>query len=294
MWSRVKSIITYPIDAKLDDKGAYSPSPLTILLATENKSKYKKQEYEVKYTGKKPILVICTDEELMEMENKTKFLTGNHPCEMLVPMLHFQDAGFTFDFATSSGGEVKLEMWAFPTKDENMITLHKEMKEQMENPKKICDIISLDEYSAIFVPGGHGCMINLPFSQELGKILRMAHEQGMPIVSLCHGPSSLLSTIVDAHGKFERNDFPFKDYSIMCFTDKTDTFTPSVGYLPGHMPWKCQETLESKGIIVLNKTEKGLVHQDRELITGDSPSAAHNLGKFAAPIVVKWANENKT
>jgi len=74
----------------------------------------------------------------------------------------------------------------------------------------------------------------------------------------------------------------------MCFTDKTDAFTPTVGYLPGPMPWKAQEALEAKGLEVLNKSETGAVTVDRELITGDSPDAANNLGIQAAPLLVKF------
>ena len=52
-----------------------------------------KQAYANKYTGSKPILVVCTDEGDMRMKNGKTFHTGNHPVEMLVPMLHFRDAG---------------------------------------------------------------------------------------------------------------------------------------------------------------------------------------------------------
>mmetsp|Transcript_9160 Transcript_9160/g.19210 ORF Transcript_9160/g.19210 Transcript_9160/m.19210 type:complete len:286 (-) Transcript_9160:329-1186(-) len=278
-----------PFRAQPNEDGSHSPSPFTLMAGTSSKSKYVKQDYETKYTGSKPILVVCTCEHLMEMENKTKFSTGNHPHEMLVPMLYFRDAGFTFELATATGGSAKLEMWAFPTKDEAVKGLHEELKSQMEKPKKLADIPSIDPYSAIFIPGGHGAMINLPFCEGLGKLLHQAHDKGLPTVTLCHGPAALLSTGVEGVGK----EFAYSGYEIMCFTDATDKFTPSIGYLPGHMPWKCQETLEGKGVKVLNKKETGAVTQDRELITGDSPNAAENLGKFAAPILVKYAMENK-
>lgn len=267
------------------ERGASKPSPFTIYMATEKKTKYVKEEYETKYEGTKPILVACTDEALMEMANKTKFDTGNHPIEMYGPLLYFRDAGFTFEFATISGGPVELEMWAFPENDENVKQIHKELEEKREHPKKLSDIANLDDYAALFIPGGHGCMINLPKSKDLGRLLHVAHERGLPTVTLCHGPATLLSTALE-------KDFAYDGYEIMCFTDKTDAMTPSIGYLPGKMPWKCQEELEKKGIKVLNKTEKGEVHQDRELITGDSPKAAINLGKFAAPILVKYAIDN--
>ena len=48
---------------------------------------------------------------------------------MLVPMLHFRDAGFKFDIATTTGSPVVLEMWAYPTKDENVKSFHDEVRE---------------------------------------------------------------------------------------------------------------------------------------------------------------------
>jgi molecular chaperone Hsp31 and glyoxalase 3 len=275
-----------PFKANKEADGSEKPSTFALAMATEKKTKYVKQEYEATYTGNKPILVVMTDEALMEMENKKKFSTGNHPVEALVPMLHFKDAGFTFDFATLTGGDCKLEMWAFPKKDENVKAIYEELKEQMDDPKKLADIPNLDEYSAIFVPGGHGCMINLPHSKELGRLLHYAHDNAIPTVTLCHGPGTLLSTK-------EYSEFAYNGYEMMCFTDKTDKMTPSIGYLPGAMPWQCQASLEKEGVTIMNKTEKGDVHVYKELITGDSPYASHNLGVKAAPIVVKWANENR-
>jgi len=273
--------------ARKKECGSFDPSPLTLFLGTSSKTKYKKQKHETTYKGTKPILVICTNKSDLEMANKTKFSTGNHPVEMLVPMLHLRDAGFTFDLATSTGTSVKLEMWAFPKKDGNIKELHKSLKSQFESPQKIADISSLDNYAAVFIPGGHGAMINLPSNPDLGRLLHEAHAKKMPTVTLCHGPAALLST------GLEEKEFAYDGYKIMCFTDKTDAKTPSYGYLPGHMPWKCQESLEKNGITVLNTEEKGNVNQYRELITGDSPWAADNLGKFAAPILVKWCNEHK-
>lgn len=278
-----------PFSAQEGEDGSYNPSPFTLMAGTSSTTSYVQQEYEVKYTGTKPILVVCTDESLMEMANQKKFNTGNHPVEMLVPMLHFRDAGFSFDIATATGGAVQLEMWAFPTKDENVTNLHKELQPLLTSPQKLADIQSLEKYAAVFVPGGHGCMINLPFSVALGDLLHLAHDKGLPTVTLCHGPSALLSTCAEGLDK----EFAYEGYECLCFTDRTDGFTPSIGYLPGAMPWKCQEAIEKKGIKVMNTSETGAVMQDRELITGDSPTAADNLGKFAAPILVQYAVDHK-
>ena len=91
-----------PLTAQKRDDGTYDPSPFTLLLGTSSTTNYAPQEYETKYTGTKPILVVCTDVGGMKMKNDAVFNTGNHPVEMFVPMLHFQDAGFSFEIATPS------------------------------------------------------------------------------------------------------------------------------------------------------------------------------------------------
>lgn len=275
----------HPLTARINDEGTYDPSPFTIFLGTSKKTKYNPQKYDATVPeSTKPILVVCTDDGKLEMANGKVFNTGNHPVEMLVPMLHFRDAGFTFEIATVSGGPVVLEMWAFPTKDTNVIEFYESIKGKLDEPKKLSDISSLDGYSGIFIPGGHGSMINLPSSADCGRLLLEANEKKMPTVTLCHGPAALLSAKASNN---DDNGFCYNGYKAFCFTDKTDATTPSFGYLPGEMPWKCQESLEECGMMILNKTETGGVMQDKELITGDSPQAAQALGAFAAPILVK-------
>ena len=275
--------------AKRNAEGNYDPSSFTLFAATSSRTNYAKQEYDTKYTGKKPILVVCTDEGLMTMANGKVFSTGNHPVEMLVPMLHLRDAGFSFDIATTSGNPVVLEMWAYPGKDANVKSLHEEVRHMMDSPKKLSDIADLDAYAGIFIPGGHGCMLNLPTNVDLGRLLNIAHARALPTVTLCHGPAVFLATCLEGTGQKE---CAYNGYKTMCFTDKTDAFTPSVGYLPGPMPWKVEASIVSKGLEVVNKSETGAVTSDRELITGDSPNAANNLGILAAPLLVKYAADN--
>jgi molecular chaperone Hsp31 and glyoxalase 3 len=136
------------LGAQENAEGDYDPSPLTLFAATSSTTSYVAQYYgDNTYKGTKPILVVCTDEYKLPMSNGKVFSTGNHPVEMLVPMMHFRDAGFTFDVATQSGGAVRLEMWAYPTKDANVKKLHDDIKSMMEAPKALADITSLKDHS---------------------------------------------------------------------------------------------------------------------------------------------------
>ena len=60
-----------------------------------------------------------------------------------------------------------------------------------------------------------------------------------------------------------------------------------IGYIPGKMPWLVGEELRKLGVIPINSEIKGDTHQDRYVLTGDSPLASNNLGKLAADVLLK-------
>ena len=80
------------------EDGAFSPSRLSLKLATSAKTNYDGGAYNSPYMGGKArILVVLTEERNMMMANGKKFSTGNHPVEMALPMLHLINAGFKLD-----------------------------------------------------------------------------------------------------------------------------------------------------------------------------------------------------
>ena len=272
--------------SKQQTYGTYSPSNFAITVAVKKTTNYQEETYSPKNTEGAKVLVICTDDGKLKMSNGKVFNSGNHPTETLLPLMHFKAAGFALEFATVSGKPVVIEMWGFPVKDAAVTAFFNKLKPLLEAPTKLEDVdASLAGYAGLFIPGGHGAMVNLPDSVALGKLLHTAHAASLPTVALCHGPAALL-----AASKIDGVDFPYKGYQLVSFSDKTDKTTPKIGYIPGAMPWLMQEALNAKGMKTLNSSEKGATHVDRELITGDSPAAANALGKLAAPLLVAaWA-----
>ncbi len=270
----------------LESDGSYSPSKLALKLATSNKTDYEHVVYK-KYQGSKSkILVIFTEQKNMKMQNGKLFSTGNHPVEALLPMMHLKSAGFNFEITTPTGKPVVFEMWAFPEKDENVKNFYEEYKSEFEHPKKLQDFVDMSDaetesFTAVFIPGGHGAMLGIPEDKNVGKILSWAHENNLFTITLCHGPGSLLSTML--------NDQPFiyKNYKMAVFPDAVDKMTPKIGYLPGQMPWGLSEKLKSLGANIINTKADKTVCLDKKLITGASPLAANNLGKLAAETLLE-------
>ncbi len=277
------------IAPKLESDGSYSPSKLALKLATVQKTDFEHISYP-KYKGKKSkILVIFTEQKNLKMQNGKLFSTGNHPVEALLPMLHLKNAGFEFEIATPTGKPVVFEMWAFPEKDDHVKAIYNELKPHLEKPVKLQDFIdasfdTIDEYSSVFIPGGHGAMLGIPEDKNVGKILRWAHDNDLFTITLCHGPGSLLSTTLD------NQKFLYEGYNMAVFPDSIDKKTPMIGYLPGQMPYGLSEKLKSLGANLVNTKSDKTVCVDRNLITGASPLASNELGKLAVKVLLKELN----
>ena len=279
---------TLGLEPQETEAGIYIPSTSSLKLAAPSKTNYDNTEYDTPYTGKKKILMVCTEEQYMTMENGNKFDTGNHPVEMMVPLLHFKKAGFEVDVFTPTGDAVKVEQWAMPEDDKDVKEIYAEYKSKLENPNSIAgfvanDMADSDDYAAIFIPGGHGAMLGLPEDKNLGKLLRWGHEKDLFTLAICHGPAALLAANLDS----SENDFVFKGYKIVAFPTGMDKQMPKLGYLPGTMPWYFGEKLEDLGMTISNKLASGQTHQDRKLISGDGPLAANEFGKMSAKALLK-------
>ncbi|MDG1145200.1 MAG: protein deglycase HchA [Flavobacteriales bacterium] len=265
----------------LESDGSYSPSKLALKLGTVSKTDYENISYE-KYQGKKSkILVIFTEQKNMKMQNGKLFSTGNHPVEALLPMLHLKNAGFDFEIATPTGKPVVFEMWAFPDKDDHVKAIFDEYQSSFKKPKKLQDFVNdsltdVASFAAVFVPGGHGSMLGIPESENVGKVLNWAHQNDLFTISLCHGPGSFLTTTLN------NGEFIYEGYNMAVFPDSVDKMTPKIGYLPGEMPWGLSEKMKGLGVNLANTKSDKTVCLDRKLITGASPLASNELGKLAA------------
>lgn len=265
---------------------AWFPSPYSLTQYVPPKTDFDSADYPNAYKGGKwKILLIATQERYLRMAGGEFFSTGNHPVEMLLPLLHLDLAGFEIDIATISGDPVKLEMWAFPKEDQAVKDVFDKYKEKLRKPLNLQAVwgegfTEDTPYIGVFIPGGHGALNGIPFSQIVGDILRWADANERYYISLCHGPAGMLAANV---GKPEGSRFIYEGYKVAVFPDTLDTGKNiDIGYIPGKMSWLVGEELAKLGVIIINKSMTGETHRDRYVLTGDSPLASNNLGKLAA------------
>lgn len=155
------------------EDNAFFPSPYSLSQYTSSKTDFTGASYPNAYRGGKwKVLMIASQERYLLMQNGKFFSTGNHPVEMLLPMYHLDLAGFEIDIATPSGDPVKLEMWAFPHEDPAVKATYEKYRSQLKQPKKLTEVVKdLDggNYLGVFIPGGHGVLNDIPFSEEVKR-----------------------------------------------------------------------------------------------------------------------------
>ncbi len=270
------------------EENAFFPSAYSLTQYVPPRTDFDGVEHRGAYTeGRWKILAIATEERYVLCKNGKMFSTGNHPVETLLPLVHLMESGFEVDVATVAGYPAKLEWWAMPAEDEAVRQAYETLKPKLKQPKKLSDVVADElgedsDYLAVFIPGGHGALVGLPDADAVAQTLDWVLDHDRYIVTLCHGPAALLAV-----GRDGRQS-PFAGYSMCVFPDALDEgANVDMGYIPGHLQWLLAESLQAQGITVLNDDMTGRVHQDRKLLSGDSPLAANNLGLLAADVLVK-------
>ncbi|MGA5323010.1 glyoxalase III HchA [Streptomyces seoulensis] len=274
------------------EDNAFFPSPYSLSKYTAPRTDFDGVQHKGAYTGGRwKVLMIGTDERYLLTEDGKFFSTGNHPVEMLLPLHHMMEAGFDVDVATLSGNPVKLELWAMPEEDKAVMETYEALKPQLKQPMKLSEVVAdklgpESDYIAVFIPGGHGAVIGLAESEDVTETLDWALANDKYVITLCHGPAALLAA---ARGK---DKSPFDGYSLCVFPDALDTGANlEMGYLPGRLRWLVADLLEKQGVEVLNSEITGQTHQDRKLLTGDSPLASNALGLLSADVLVEAAKD---
>jgi putative intracellular protease/amidase len=122
-------------------------------------------------------------------------------------------------------------------------------------------------FEGVFIPGGHGAMVDLADSADIGRVVQLMHGAGKPVAALCHGPAALLSA-PDVDGAWM-----FDGYRMTAFTDEEEDQTKAgkIG-----MPWYVEAALKNRGAIFDDGDAAWVSHVvvDRNLITGQNPGSA--------------------
>jgi putative intracellular protease/amidase len=209
------------------------------------------------------VLMVVSAANELRLRDGSSLPTGYWASEVLEP----------YDVLTAAGLEVVVATPGArrPTPDERSVSgqhaaLHDavERVEGLRAPQSLSQQEDVGDYAAVVLPGGHGPMADLYADPELGRILRTAVTDGVPVAAICHGPAGFLAAAQDPDATW-----CFTGTRMTAFTDAEE------GERAGQLVWSLEQQLRDLGA-KLDVGERFAEHVvvDGLLVTGQNPASA--------------------
>ncbi|MBF6298662.1 type 1 glutamine amidotransferase domain-containing protein [Nocardia amamiensis] len=211
----------------------------------------------------KKILAVVTNQPTYgESEHRTGLWLGE--------LVHFYDkavkAGYTVDVVSPAGGEVPLDPRSL-----GRLFADKTVRSYLDDPAfmnalkttvSIADV-DPDDYSTIFLTGGHGTMWDFPDNADLQRTAQAIYAGGGIVSSVCHGACALIN-LRDADGN------PLvQNRTVTGFA----TVEERLAGVKSRVPFLLEDELRAKGANYVRSTIPMTPHavRDGRLITGQNP-----------------------
>jgi putative intracellular protease/amidase len=221
------------------------------------------------------VLFIVTGATYWVLKDGTRYATGYWAEEFANPYKAITDAGHQVVVATPDGVTPNVDMMSLRPSmaggEDGALELEAIIRdaETMRRPLKLSDV-RLEDYDAVYLPGGHGPMADLALDADAGRLLTEQLESGNPLAIVCHAPAAMLATRI--HGVS-----PFKGYKVTGFTNEEEE---GVG-LASRAKWLLEDDLKEKVKVDYSRGPvwEPYMVEDRNLVTGQNPHSAAVLAE---------------
>eukprot|EP01111_Echinosteliopsis_oligospora_P003138 TRINITY_DN15044_c0_g1_i1.p1 TRINITY_DN15044_c0_g1~~TRINITY_DN15044_c0_g1_i1.p1 ORF type:complete len:292 (+),score=107.98 TRINITY_DN15044_c0_g1_i1:33-908(+) len=237
------------------------------------------------------VLIILSSADSITLQNGKVEDVGYYIDEFAIPSSYLLAAGFNLHFANPKGNTPAMDQssntsWYFAGNErlyQNALNLVNTMmtENNMASPTPFSEVFDVENYDAVFVPGGHPPMIDLWDDADLGNLLWHFHNSSKPTAMICHGPMAATSTAFAS----STSEFAYYGYNMTVFSTWAEQQVEQ-GW-GGLLPYYPEDKLRQFGADLSEIEENGIttphVIQHAELITGQNPFSAPWLGaKFVA------------
>ena len=254
------------------------------------------------------VLVVLSSASHLDLKDGKRYETGYFLNELAIPLQALRNAGYTPVFADPDGKAPAMDahsndatFFGGDDKARADALAFVGSQEGLKHPLTLASVAKhgIDGYAAVFIPGGHAPVQDLPLNADLGKILTAFHKAGKPTGIICHGPVAVLSTVAQpaaflkavkaddvANARKLGSGFAYAGYRMTVFSTSEEKQVEGPGkQLGGSMPFYVANALQDAGAEVVNGPDwKSYVVEDRELVTGQQPFSD---GEFAKVLIRK-------
>ncbi|MCJ2084748.1 type 1 glutamine amidotransferase domain-containing protein [Methylobacterium sp. E-005] len=199
--------------------------------------------------------------------------------ELAVPYYAFTEAGAAIRIASIAGGPVPVDPHSVKPRGENPALVERFLGDAaaqaaMAATEPVADAAPAD---AVFLPGGHGTMVDLPESAALAALLGRAWVAGAIVAAVCHGPAGLVNAW-DAEG------VPLvRGRRVTAFSDSEER---AVG-LDAAVPFLLETRLRALGAHYASGPDfEPFAIADGRLVTGQNPASSAPAARLVLDALV--------
>lgn len=220
------------------------------------------------------ILMILTSHDRLGDTGKP---TGSWAEELAAPYYALADAGAEVVLASTAGGPVPIDPGSLKPKGENDEVVERFLADEAMQARirdtARADTMDARQFDAVFLPGGHGTMWDLPNDAGVTRAVEQAWAGGKVVASVCHGAAGLV-TARRADGQSI-----VQGLKVNSFTDSEEA---AVG-LTAVVPFLLETRLRELGGQFVGAGDwQPFVVRDGQLITGQNPQSS---GLVAAEVL---------
>ena len=208
-------------------------------------------------------------------------LASGHPTglwveEFAVPYMAALDAGIRVVVASPKGGAVPLDPKSAPSDSEK-----KAWAPALTALGSSVTLASVqdEDFNAIFIPGGHGPLVDLAHDEVLHAMVARHDAGGKLIAAVCHGPAALVYAQRADGASF------FAGRRATGFTDAEERLAG----LHDKVPFLLEDVMKSNGADFHSGLLPLLSHieHDGNLLTGQNPRSSEAIAKAMVSALAK-------
>jgi putative intracellular protease/amidase len=220
------------------------------------------------------ILFVVTGASYWTLNDGTRHPTGYWAEEFAAPYRAVSEAGHQVVVATPGGvvGHVDVMSLRPTMAGSEQIALELEeilrSAEELRRPIALANV-RLEDYDAVYYPGGHGPMEDLWRDADSGRLLIAALASGKPLAIVCHAPVAIMATR-------RAGVSPFAGYRVTAYTNSEED---AVGLREKAIFTVEDELVKMSVDFTRGEDWKPYTVVDRNLYTGQNPASAAPLAE---------------
>lgn len=188
--------------------------------------------------------------------------------EFAVPYLALTAAGHTVTVASVAGGAVPVDPNSAPQDDQRAAWA--EAIAALEDTPAF-DTVDTAAFDAVYLPGGHGTVFDMPYNRKLHDLLADFEAGGRVVAAVCHAPAVFA-------GMRRDDGTPWiAGRTVAAFTDSEERAVQG----EAKVPFLLESRLKELGAIhdgAADFTPKAV--RDGLLVTGQNPQSSHAVAEL--------------